>query len=281
MSDFTHNPPIKDRCRQWVGQIKIAPGHLGVVFRDGKFARFLQSGWNDPISSWDEQLVAVIPIQFYQVETNLDVKSADGFSFKAVMSIQFMFNPDKVTGPNRAERIMLALSDDIDDIIQNQVARQAKYCLAKSAGDYLAADLVGGQARARLARSVRHHLHTTLSDQGVIFHASGSVLIESLTPPEALTESQIKFYERQKTVDLLNQHPDLALKAFLLETSLQPNNMMFGNRTLLQNLVETLYMDAFAKSSEPDVFPNSHRQTAAVYANTPINNNGFHVETRR
>lgn len=258
MYQTNSKPTYKERLLALTGYVRIAPNHVGLVYRNGRFAYFLESGWYPPLNLWDEQLVAQIPIKIHLVPISMEVLSADGFCFRLELSVCFTFNPAKSASKRRVEAATIVFSGNADSIITNRVIREAQYSAPKSIGYYTGETLLAGQIRSRLEREIRHHLQATLADLGVIIQPTGGVLIEALTPPEALTRTQNMQYQRRKTIELLEKYPEAALQAHLLESLTQQGNMIYVNRHASQGLLDHLYAAAF-----PNI--DSHLSHAGEY----------------
>ena len=278
MNMYNGNSPYKDRLLDLTGSLQIEPNHVGVIFKNGRFADFLEHGRYPPLNPWNTRLVAQVPIKQHRVEAKMEVQSADGFTFNLALSVYFIFDPSQANQRRQAEAVAIVLGPNPNKSIQERVLREAQYGARKVIGVHAAESLLCGPTRNRVERDLRHHLQAVLHDLGVSMEPTNGVLIDALTPPEALARAQIAAYQRRKTIELLEQHPASALQAFLLETLTQPNNVtVFNNRTDANGLLENLYATAFAEhNGSYPLSPDEYRQNSIVYTESPTRSNGNH-----
>ncbi len=270
-------PTYKERILSLTGRVFIEPGHVGAVYQDSHFSHFLKEGQHPPLSRWDQQLVAQIPIKPHLVKLEMEVQSADSFLFNLVTSISFTFNPMKADKRRQNEATTIALNSATGKLIQDQVLREAQYGARKTIGGYGAESLLCGRVRSDIEREIRHHLQATMSDLGVSINPSSGVLIESLTPPEVVIRVQNTHYERRKTIELLENHPETAIQTFLLESLTQQNGVMvFNNRNPMHILLENLYANAFDDSESHPLPADVYQTVNAAFTNKAVRANGSH-----
>ncbi|MCA9922928.1 MAG: SPFH domain-containing protein [Anaerolineales bacterium] len=245
MNTLISKPPYKERLLHLIGHIRINQDHLGVVFRNGRFAYFLQPGWHTALNRWSEELVAHIPIKMHAADTTLTLRSTEGFDLQTRLSVWFKFDPSKAKAAYRSRMTAVALSRDCDMQLKALVLREAGYSLRKEAGNYAGKLLITGDTLSRLERAVRHYLQTTLMDFGILTHLASSVLIEMLTLPDGLAAMQQKTYMRQETMAAIRENPTAVLQAQLLETMAQQENVFYMNGRCPGSVIDQLFNAAF------------------------------------
>lgn len=256
---MSRNTTIKESLLDMTGYILIEHGRVGIVWRNGCFSEFLEAGRYPPLNPWNERLIAQIPIKLLSTESEeLEASSADGFTFNTKVSVWFTFDPSKAARKQRVTVAQLALAHKSDEKIKAQVLRDAKYGLRKVVGRYKAEDLMQGQTRSSLEREIRHHLQSVLTEFGILIRPSSGVLIEALTPPDVLTDVKQTFYQRQKAVELLEQHPQTALQVHLLETLGRGGNIMYLNGSMPNQLLGKLMESAFVESDSMSIGLEGH-----------------------
>jgi len=270
-------PTYKERLRSLTGGIYIEPNHVGAIFRDSQFSHFIESGWHPPLSRWDHKLAAQIPVKLYNEDLKIEALSGDGWPHTLAASIAFIFNPMKAIRTRQAEAANLTLNGTNGRLIRDKVLREAKYAARKAIGSYNAEQLLSGHIRRAVERDIRHHLQAILTDLGVNIDPTSGVFIEALTPPETVTRVQNTHYERRKTIELLENHPETAIQTFLLESLIQQNGVMvFNNRNPMHILLENLYANAFDDSESHPLPADAYQIVNATFTNKAVRANGSH-----
>lgn len=239
-------PTYKERLLGFIGRLYIEPNHIGVVFRDSQFSNFLKPGWHPSLSGWNQQLVAHIPVKLYTEDLQIEALSSDGWPHNVAAAISFTFNPLKADKSRQAEAADLALNAPNCRLIRDKVMREAQYGARKAIASYDAEHLMWGHIRHRVERDIRHHLQTVLTDLGISIDNTSGVFLKALIPPKIVTRVQNTHYERRKTIELLENHPETAVQAFLLESLTQQNGVVvFNSQNAMHKSLEKLYATAF------------------------------------
>jgi len=191
--------------RRWLGEIFIPERHIGIVYQDGRFSRFLPPGFNPRLRRWDEQLVATIPISFHNTESTVSIRSSDGFTFHAGISTRFSFNPGLASPDRQSLMAEIAVRQDKNTVINKLMEREVESGIVILCGEYASEQLMAGNTRTQLERQLKRHIKAVLVASGLVLAESTGLLIRNLEPPASLTQLHLSNYTRNQAVQMLSK----------------------------------------------------------------------------
>lgn len=174
--------------RQKKGEIQIMPGEIGMVTQDGRFGRFLEPGWHQPLKRWNEQLVMRFPIISRTIETGEKMMAADGHTFTANISLRYTFNPSRADEHHLNEMAAVAMSRQTERLLREKLTRAVLYGLRNQINLYTSSELMQGQIYKQLENGVRCYLLRAFAGQGILMDGSDSIIIKTLQPSPELME---------------------------------------------------------------------------------------------
>lgn len=224
---------IKHSLLTKFGQIYVNYNELGIVFRNGRFARFLAPGPHPFLNPLEEQLVAHFPLEWRSIKVKNQVPARDGHSFNAVLDVQFHFDPNQAVRANQAEMVGIALKQEIDHLLRGIVSRAVLYSLRNEVNQFDFEELRRGTAYEQIERGIRRHLQRALLPLGITFNKPNAVFLETLTPPIKLVQAAESDYRRRKVAQLLVDYSQAGQLALWLDALAQQNGVVYHTQGTL------------------------------------------------
>jgi regulator of protease activity HflC (stomatin/prohibitin superfamily) len=172
---------IKHSLLTKFGQIYVNSNELGIVFRDGRFARFLSPGEHPILNSLGEQVVGHFALKWRSARLTDQMPARDGSLFTAVLDIQYYFNPNQANHYERAQALTIVLNCKVDNELNELVEQAALYSLRQEANQFRSEELQRSAVCTQIERRVRDHLHRALTPLGIATNKPDSVQLITLT----------------------------------------------------------------------------------------------------
>lgn len=195
----------RQKWLRWLGNIFIPERHIGIVYQDGCFSRFLAPGYHSRLRFWDEQLMAISPISFHNTESTISIRSNDGFTFRAELSTRFSFNPSQAITKRQSMMAEIALRRERHTIVNRLMEREVESGAAFLGGEYSGEQLMTGSTRSQFEQRLKRHVKAVLTVSGLNLFEPSGLLLKSLEPPTGLAQLHLNHYTRTQAIQLLSK----------------------------------------------------------------------------
>ena len=235
------------KWRRFKGDVFVPDRCIGIVYRNGRFNRFLDPGFHHRLNPWNEVLVDIIPVLFHATEQNIPIRSEDGFTFNIEVSTRFKFDPSQAHSERHSMMVEVALRRDVRQVVQKLMEREVGSGLAYLGGEYNSDQLFGGSVRSKLEQQLKQRIKTILSPSGIALLEPSGMLLKIIDPPPALTEIRQTIYSRQQAVKVLAEiAPELRPIDLLNQLVQRGKSTVYVHDTHFSQTLRNFYEQVFA-----------------------------------